>query len=681
MTDQEFNDFIESTTVALKDITKKAEILEILCTSIKQFIPSNEIRFFSIYSQSNRAISIEAVESNIITFPLDKEGIISQCYEFKQPLIVNDLKRSLLYNKDVDNLGMTHIEEILVVPVIENREPKNVIGIIWVGIDKGYQQFIQQDIENLVRFSNITKDKLFFGSNNIEDNSLAACRVYRRELQTKLERLENSFASTIHDIRTPMNAVIGFMELMMLTEKDTQKRDYIDATLKSGEHIVAMINDALDMSKVSNGKMSLNKNDFSPLEGLSDIAKLFYNSMKKKGINFDIYLDPHMPATLHSDLHRVKQIVNNLLSNALKFTPEDGRVTLNAQYDKNDNLLKISVMDTGIGIAKEKQKDIFSPYKQESSATSSEYGGTGLGLAISQQLSILLDGRLTLESEKGEGCKFVFVLPCDQADSEATDFHIEKLKESKIVMHKLPNSEEMQLIENYFNDLQVPYKLISNLEEFIIPQDTSLLIMSRDVATDKADEIQEFLGKGGALLFVEENFDSKHCRFEGNLKILPKPILPNMLFDSLNGLVDPSMKDTSAEEDMFGDVDRFKGYSTLVVDDSMINLKLMVEVLKRFNLDVVSSINPKEALKVLESRLFDIIFIDQNMPIMNGDEMIKKIREDEKSKNLKPATIYALTGTTDEATREKMLEAGANAVYAKPMHIEDIYKAIVKTII
>lgn len=679
MTDQKFNSFIEETTIKVQNSKDKIEVLDIFYDSIKRFIPSEHIKILSIDSNNNRALTIEKVDGDSVAYPLDEGGILSQCYEFQQPLIVNDIQRSLIYNQKIDNLDIKSVSKILVLPVVENRKEKNIIGIIWIGIDKGFQQFIQQDIDNLVRFSNIIKHKLFFSADNIEDNSLAACRVYRRELQTKIERLENSFASTIHDIRTPMNAVIGFMELMMLTEKDMQKRDYIDATLKSGEHIVALINDALDMSKVSSGKMSLNKSDFSPVVGLSDIVKLFYNSMKKKSINFSVYIDPHMPATLHSDLHRVKQIVNNLLSNALKFTPEDGIVTLNAQYDKVNNVLNISVIDTGIGIAEEKQKSVFSPYRQESSSTSSEYGGTGLGLAISQQLSILLDGRLTLESKKGEGCKFVFVLPCDAMHTEPTDFHIKKLKASKLVIHKLNNSAEIQVIEDYLNDLQVSYKVINSIEELKTPAETSLLIMHRDAAIDTIDEIQEFLDQGGALLFVEDNFDTKHCRFEGNLKILPKPVLPNVLFDSLNRLIDPSIKDTS-EEDIFGDIDRFKGYSTLVVDDSMINLKLMTEVLNKFNLDVASSINPKEALQMLESRTFDVIFIDQNMPMMNGDEVIKKIRSDEKLKDLKPATIYALTGTTDEKVREHMLEAGANAVYAKPIHIMDIYKAIVKTI-
>lgn len=680
MTDQEFNSFIEETTIKVQNSKDKIEVLDIFYDSIKRFIPSEHIKILSIDSDNNRVFTIEKVDSDTIAYHLDEGGILSQCYEFHQPLIVNDINRSLAYNKKIDSLGIESVQKILVLPVMEQKELNDIIGIIWIGIDKGFQQFIQQDIDNLTRFSNIIKNKLFFGSNNIEVNSLAVCREYRKELQVKIKRLENSFASTIHDIRTPMNAVIGFMELMMLTEKDMQKRDYIDATLKSGEHIVALINDALDMSKVSSGKMSLNKSDFSPIIGLSDIVKLFYNSMKKKSINFDIYIDPYMPATLHSDLHRVKQIVNNLLSNALKFTPEGGTIRLDARCNKMENVLNISVIDTGIGIAKEKQKDIFSPYKQESNATSSEYGGTGLGLAISQQLSILLDGRLTLESEKDKGATFTFVLPCNAKKIERFDFEIDRLKEQTILVKNSKQYNEIGIIKQYFDDLGIEYNVIDDNQKFVISDNITLFIANRNDTIGEIDEIQEFLEQGKSVLFIENNFDSNHCRLEGNLKILPKPILPNILFDSLNRLIDPSMKDIS-EENIFDNTEKFKGYSVLVVDDSMINLKLMTEVLKRFNLDVASSINPKEALQMLESRTFDVIFIDQNMPMMNGDEVIKKIRSDEKLKNLKPATIYALTGTTDEKVREHMLEAGANAVYAKPIHIMDVYKAIVKTII
>ncbi|MCK5537227.1 MAG: GAF domain-containing protein, partial [Bacteroidales bacterium] len=380
MTDKEFNNFIEKANEELKNIDDITKIISLFHGYVKEVVHCDSMHILSIDKSNNTAKIMEDAGKDTPSYMLDQNGILSQCYASHQPLLINDVNRSLLYNKEIDSLNEENIQKILVVPILDNDAEKNILGMVWIAIGKGFQQFIQEDLDVLVRFVDAIKHQLSFENSSSlgeETNALEICMDSKKVLQAKIERNENYFASTIHDIRTPMNAVIGFMELMMRNETDEQKKDYIDATLKSGEHIVSLINDALDMSKVSNGKMSLDKTIFSPIDGLSDIAKLFYNSMRKKSINFYINIDPLMPALIKTDLHRIKQVVNNLLSNAMKFTPVDGEVVLEAIYSKESDTLKISVNDTGIGIAKDKQKSIFNPYTQETSSTAKEYGGTG----------------------------------------------------------------------------------------------------------------------------------------------------------------------------------------------------------------------------------------------------------------------------------------------------------------
>ncbi len=679
MEDKEFSHFIENFNRELKSSDNLPDTLHIIHKAIKEIVPCDSICILSIDKINHTVSTMEEIDKASIEYSLNKEGILSQCYESRQPLLVNDIHRSLLYNKEIDSLNKENIYKILAVPILNDDSSKDVLGIIWIGIGKGFEQFIQKDVDNLVYFTNAVKHQFSFiniPSSESEDDALTVCQESKKVLQIKIERNENYFASTIHDIRTPMNAVIGFMELMMRNETDEQKKEYIDATLKSGEHIVALINDALDMSKVSNGKMSLDKTTFSPIDGLSDIAKLFYNSMRKESINFNIYIDPQLPALIKSDLHRIKQIVNNLLSNAMKFTPVDGEVILEAIYNKEADTLKISVSDTGIGIAKEKQKSIFSPYAQETDATAKEYGGTGLGLAISQQLSILLNGTLTVESEQGSGSTFTFTFPCDTPQDTKLQIDTKSLKEISIVIftpgiiHK-----SLLLIQRYLNDLNISYRLLDSNQALNITDDQTVLVAEREDAMIHMSKIQDFLDTSGHVLFIENHFGSDSCNFKGNFKLLHNPIFPHTLSNALYLLINPKQKEI-VTNNALNNYEILKGHTVLVIDDSILNLKLMREILKGYQLDIVTCINAKEAFEILEDRTFDIIFIDQNMPIMNGDEAISLIRENEEKKRLKPSIIYGLTGDANTEIIERIIRSGANSVFTKPIHIEEVYEAI-----
>lgn len=585
-----------------------------------------------------------------------------------------------MYHAGIDSLKHEHISKILLVPILDNASPKNILGIIWVGINKGFKQFIQQDIDRLVQFSNAVKGKLCSVSKTSPQlshhDTLILCQDAQKALKKKMERSEKYFANTVHDIRTPMNAVIGFMELMLLNETDEQKKGYIDATLKSGEHIVSLINDALDMSKVSSGKMTLAKTSFSPMEGIGDIAKLFYNSMTQKSITFSIYIDPLMPQIIHSDLHRIKQILNNLLSNAMKFTPEEGKVSLEAKYNKMQDTLEISVLDTGIGVAKERQESIFNPYVQETNATSSQYGGTGLGLAISKQLSILLNGTLKLESEQGKGSQFIFTFPCDSPVLSTAILSGDIFEDISVLLYYSHTSySPLHSIQGYLKSLNIRHNTINTTNTLDLSMKPTLLMIERDDAVKHLDSIQKFMNEEGKVLFIQNNFGSEKCFFAGQYKVLHRPLLPKHFFDAVHKLLYPH-KHQNFTGDIHPNSMRFKGHSILVVDDSRINLKLLTEILKNFYITVSTALNGKEAVEIFKNKRFSVIFIDQNMPMMNGDEAIIKMREIEKEKHYTASVIYALTGDEDSHIKTKIMDSGADGILSKPIHIKEIYNAI-----
>lgn len=673
MDSKQLNNFIETIQNKLSNINELDNIIELLLTHTKEIVPYDSIDILFIDREKNQAKSY----ANKNKYSLIQSGLLTQCYQSHQPIIINDIQRSILFNKDVDNLDKSNIMKVLLIPILDNNSSKDILGMIWIGINKGYKQFIQKDVDTLVRFTNSFKHKIFKNidnSGNKYKNPLELCMEEKKKLIVDRKRDENYFASTIHDIRTPMNAVIGYMELMLMTEKDEKKREYIESTLKNGELMVTLINDALDMSKVSNGKMTINKTLFSPIEILSDVVKLFYNSMKQKSIYFDIYIDPLMPSLISSDTQRIKQIINNLLSNAIKFTPQYGEITLNAKYDKNNDTLKVSIKDNGIGIEKEKQKSIFNPYAQETNSTSKEYGGTGLGLSISQQLSILLNGKLTLEGDKGKGSDFSLIIPCETPKNTKPEIDTRLIENQHIIIFSPHINSNLKTFKTYFDELDISYQFTVNIEML---DEKHIIIMDKKETSNYEKYIKDLLKNSARIIVINSDINITQCTLKGNLEILQTPILPNILIDKISKLINPNIEyklQSNIEENR----DKLKNHNVLVIDDSTINLKLMVEILKHFQAKIQTAINPKEAFTLMEKTNFDIIFIDQNMPIMNGDKATIIIREMEKKKNIKPSIIYGLTGDSNDETITNFKNAGANDIFIKPIHIEEIYNSILK---
>ena len=681
--DSELSILIDKTIDNLKIAKDRAEQAKIFLDAIKSLIPFKDICVLSIDKSISNATNITFTDIEPYNISLDEKGILPQCYHSQQSLYVNDISRSLLFNEDIDLIDKKNIAKVLVSPIISRGEEKEVLGIVWIGLEKGFQQFIYEDVEKLEKFIHSTGKYILnngFLSSDENQGNIKECREVKKTLLAKMKRVENYYASTIHDIRTPMSAIMGFMELMLLDEKNEEKRSYIDSSLRSAEHIIALINDALDMSKVASGKMRLDKTMFSPIVGLGDVAKLFYNSMKKNNIKFSVYLDPLMPSMINSDLHRIKQIINNLLSNAMKFTPEKGTVSLEACYNKDSNTLEISVSDTGIGIAKDRQKSIFSPYIQESNTTSTQYGGTGLGLAISQQLSILLGGTISIESEQGVGSTFTVMLPCEVAgDLEPIVDRDIYINQSILIYTTNKDHLLLNTIRRYLDSVNIAYDLLDSNKPLVIDKKYNLIIIDRDDSFEYIELLQEYLDSDGKTLLVEDRYNSKECHLEGAVKLVYSPMLPDKLFDTLHKLIVP-MKQIDSDENSADKYISLKEYKVLVVDDNMVSIKLMIEILKKYELQTVGCCSPKEALELFENELFDIVFIDQNMPMMNGDEAIIKMREIEKNKYQKRTNIFALTGDADMNINKKMIDAGADAVFTKPLHIKEIYKAVFEAV-
>jgi len=681
LTEEEFKDIV---LVCEQKFEQENEIIKIALgceEKTKEITPAKEAYVLLAKSES-KEFEIVTLDKNI-PMDINKESILSECYKTKQPLMINDVTRSFLYREKTDNFLNLELKSLLLIPIVDDSSEKNVLAIMWAAITSGsWNQYTQKDLDYMTRFSIFIKrflqEKDIVANESNEDGGFVDCMEAYDQLSAKMRREQEYFSTIIHDVRTPMNAVMGFLELLSLKELDKEKKEYLDTALKSGETMVTLINDALDISKMASGKMSIEKVAFSPLEELSDVAKLFHNTAKKKNISFVTFYDPKLPQIIHSDHHRIKQIMNNLLSNAVKFTPEKGKIILELLYDEEKDGLTVSIKDSGIGIAEKMQENIFTPYTQEKNSTSREYGGTGLGLSISQQLSVLLGGKLQLESKEGKGSRFYFMIPCNSDEGIAPALDKNQFKQLSIGIYTPKNhNPSIDSVERYLEYFNLDKKQIRDEHGLknIAEEKFSILIIFKEDAIMFDTYIQKFLDTGKSVMIIGDTFLNDGCLFNGNVQRINTPLLPHAITNTISALIHP--EDKKKKEKVFSDgLDKLKGKKILVVDDNTINLKFMKEVLKKMNMQTVLAQSGDESIEKFKIEEIDLIFMDENMPGMSGGEAISIMRKREEKKKLKKITIIGLTGDADDKTRESLLNAGADDVLTKPVQLKEIIRVI-----
>lgn len=684
LTEEEFKDILTVCELKFKQTSDLSEIALGCEEKTKDITPASEA-FVLLAKHDTQEYKIVSLDKTI-PMNLEVDSILSECYKTKQPLLVNDATRSFLYNEKKDNFLNYDIENILLIPILDDSSEKNVLAIIWSVTTKGnWSQYTQKDVNYMVRFSIFFKrylqEKELVNDEGIDDAPFLDCIDAYDRLTAKVENEQNYFSSIIHDIRTPMNAVMGFLELLNLREDDKDKKEYIQTALKSSETMIALINDALDISKMASGKMSIEKIEFCAINTFSDVAKLFHNSAKKESITLDVFFDPNIPELIYSDYHRIKQIMNNLLSNAIKFTPSGGEIELSLTYDKNKDGLTVSVQDSGIGIAEEMQESIFTPYTQEKKSTAREYGGTGLGLSISQQLSVLLGGKLELESTEGMGSKFFFTIPCHTKKIRSASLDKQKLEKLSVLFYSpLKHDTAIFSTKRYLRSFDIDFQEIKNSEplQSVLQNAFDILIISRDDTILYEDELQKILESEKSVVIIGNGYlNEGYHWFVGDVRRVNLPILPQELYSAIMELINGE-NNNSNNKILKIDKDKLKDKKILVVDDNSINLKFMREVFKTMNLKITLAQTAEESIIKINDNKFDIIFMDENMPTMKGSEVINLTRKREKEKNLNASIIIGLTGDADKQTREVIINAGADDILTKPVHIKKIKDTIIK---
>ena len=519
-----------------------------------------------------------------------------------------------------------------------------------------------------------------------------------KEAAEAANRAKSDFlANMSHEIRTPLNAVIGMTELVRDTELTTTQREYLEMVQESGESLLAVINDILDFSKIEAGKLSLEEVPFNLREVLGDTMKSLALRAHRKQLELACHVAPDVPFAVEGDPHRLRQIVINLVGNAIKFT-EVGEVVLDValQPQADDSLmLHFCVQDTGIGIPEDKLDTIFEAFEQVDTSTTRRYGGTGLGLAIVSRLVDLMGGNIWVESEVHRGSVFHFTSRYRRTSAEnvatATTIYPPMLQGLRVLIVDDNTTNRRILTEMLTNWAMQPVAVasvaeaISELERMLrAGTPYALILTDSNMPVQDGFELARMIKANrtlcGSMLMMltsaDRPEDLARCEEHGISSYLIKPIKQSELLDAIVLAVGAkSPLASSATLPAASNQRAAQPKSILLAEDSLINQKLAIGLLERWGHRVTVANDGEQAVRLSAEQPFDLILMDVQMPTLDGLDATRVIRVREQKSGIH-IPIVAMTAHAMKGDRELCLEAGMDGYLMKPIRAEQLFRQI-----
>jgi signal transduction histidine kinase/DNA-binding response OmpR family regulator len=517
-------------------------------------------------------------------------------------------------------------------------------------------------------------------------------------------------ANMSHEMRTPMNAIIG-MTAIAKSSSSMEKKEYCIGKIEdASSHLLGVINDILDMSKIEANRLKLSFDDFNFERMLQKVVNVINFRIEEKKQIFSVHIDKRIPRNLYGDDQRLAQVIANLLSNAVKFTPEEGVIALDAEFEDQAGrvyTLRISVSDSGIGISEEQRERLFHSFEQAETGTSRKYGGTGLGLAISKRIVEMMGGKIWVESELGKGSAFRFTVRMEKGRDLGesllspgvswNNIHVLAVDDSEDILEYFreiagrfgffcitarSGEEALKIIEEkgpfdiYFVDWKMPgmngVELSRRIKERLLP----LQAESSGGEYSRTKSVVIMISATEWMLIEDK------AKASGVDKFLPKPLFPSSIADVINQCLGSAAMAQDAPAGGAGgglSTGIFEGRWILLVEDVEINREIVITLLEETRLGIDTAENGAEAVRMFADNpeKYDMIFMDVQMPVMDGYDATKEIRELEAlraSQGIarKAVPIIAMTANVFKEDIEKCFAAGMNGHVGKPLDLNDV---------